>query len=255
MAYTTIAKVRELSGFDNSTNIGDSVVSGKIATAESMVASAVGHRYALPIPFHRSITLTFSGTGNGAGNMVVVVNGTNYTVTIANAMTAERAAELFRAAAIDSDDFIVQLNGAVATLISKTSSSDLATADSEVDITDAPTTQGIQGAIGSRLDRHPQIIDQITAEIAASLLLMDNYGVEAEDTPKDGEKRYTIAMATLAQIQGKKDDEVVLSIKDEVTGVEIPSGSTDNPGFYPNNTSKEDDDNPTAAKLSINDIW
>lgn len=253
--YTTVSKVRELSGFDNDTNIGDAVVLGKISTAEGIVSSAVGQRYSLPIAFHRSVTITFAGTGTGAGNMTITINGTNYVVAITNGMTATRVAELFRTAAKDSDDFIVQLNGAVATLISKTTSSDISTADDEVNVTAAALTVGVTPTVGSRLDRYPLIIDQITAEIAASLLLMDNYGAEAENTPKDGEKRYTIAMATLSQIQGKKEDEAVLNIYDEVTGAEITSGSTDSPGFYPTDTSAEDDDYPTSARLTIHDKW
>jgi len=255
MAQTTESKVRELSGFDNTTNITPATVTGKITLAEGIVNSAVGRRYALPIPFHRENTITFDGPATGSGTMSIVVNSTNYAITITSGMTAARVAELFRLAAVDSDDFIVHINGAVATLISKTDSTDISTADAEVDVTSVPATEGVTGTIGTRADRYPPLITELAAEIAAALLLMDNYGIESEDTPKDGEKRMTNAMDMLAKIQGSDEAEALISLFDEVTGLELDSGIQDTPSFHPTNTSKTDDDNPTAAKLTINDVW
>lgn len=255
MSHTTVAKVRQKSGFDNETNVTEATVRTKITLAEGMVDSAVGHRYALPISFHRQNTLTFAINATGAGTMAIVINGTTYNVVLESGTTPERAAELFRIAAVDSADFIVLLNGAVATIVSITDSSDIVTADTEVDITSAPTTQSMTATIGTRVDRYPQIIDEVTGEIAASYLLMDNYGAEAEDTPKDGEKRLGIALITLKQIQGSDPDDIIIDLFDEVTSVELPGGVQDTPGFLPNDTTKVDEDDPTAAKIGINDVY
>ena len=90
---TTIAKVRELSGFDNETNITDAVVRGKISIAEGFVNGAVGKKYSLPIAYHRLNIITFTGTGSGSGTLTVTINGTGYAIAIVNTLTAERAAE------------------------------------------------------------------------------------------------------------------------------------------------------------------
>lgn len=252
---TTIEKVRELSGFDNSTNITDAVVRGKILTAEGMVESAVGARYALPIPYHKSNTLTFGGAGSGSGTMAIVINGTTYNITIANGLTASQAADLFRTAVKDSVDFITDSlgSGAVVLLISITDSSDTDTSYDEVNITSAPTTNGITGTIGTRIDRYPPFLEQLAAEIAAAMLLQDNYGAEAEDTDKDGNKKMGIADIKLQRIQGV-DTETGLKINifDEITKAELPASSIDIPSFRPSTTTNEDEDDPTGAILGIN---
>jgi phage tail sheath gpL-like len=255
---TTEAKVRELSGFDDTTNITSATVLGKISIAESMVNSAVGRRYALPIAFHRSNTLTFDGTGSGSGTMTIVVNGTNYDITISSGLTAARAAELFRLAAVNSSDFVVRLNGAEATIISKTATdgtTDIGTADDEVNITAAPTTSGISATIGTRGDRYTPVLHEMASEIAAALLLKDNYGPEAEDTPKDGEARLAAIRDQLSYIQAINENELQLDLYDEVTGLPFESGTQDSPEFHPDDTSFSDSDNPTAPKIGINQIF
>ena len=232
---------------------------GKIDIAEGMVESAVAQRYALPLPYHRYNTLTFASTGTGVGTMSVVINGTTYDLAITDSLSAADAADLFRTAAVDSDDFIVGSAGtnlAEVIIISNTDSGTLSTANDEVNITAAPDTNGITAAIGTRADRYPRIIEQITAELATALLLMDNYGVEAQDTPKDGEKRMLSAEVLLQRIQGVDEESgLTICIFDEVTKVEITGGSSDIPAFSPNDTTKVDDDDPTAAKVGINDVW
>lgn len=252
---TTEAKVRELSGFDNTTNVTPATVRGKISIAESMVNSAAGRRYALPLKFHRANTLTFSGTGSGSATMTITVNGADYTIAIENDLTAERAAELFRTAAKDSDEFIVVLNGAEATLISKTATNgitNVSEADADVDITSAAAAGGISATIGTRADRYPPLIHELASEIAAALLLKDNYGAEAEDTPKDGEKRMEAVRAQLKQIQGADSKDLQTDLFDEVTGLELESGTDDNSTFHPDDTSFSDAGNPTAPKIGIN---
>lgn len=255
---TTEAKVRELSGFDNSTNVTAATVRGKISIAESMVNSAVGRRYSLPIPFHRSNTLTFGGAGTGSTTMTITINGTNYTFAVTSGLTAARAAELFRVAVKASTDFVVRLNGAEATIISMTSTdgvTDIDTADNEVNITAYATAAGITATVGTREDRYPPIINEFASEIAAALLLKDNYGAEAEDTPKDGDKRLAAIVEQLGYIQGTSNDKIQTNLFDEVTGVELSSGTADSPTFHPDDDSFSDSDNPTAPKIGINQIF
>jgi hypothetical protein len=257
MSYTTISKVREISGFDDSDNIGDPIVKGKISAAEAMFDSAAAARYLLPFNYHKQNTLTFAGDGTGAGTMAIVVNGVTYNITISNELTASQAADLFRDAGSDSDDFIIGDaigDGEEVLIISRTDSEDLTTALAEVNITSAPDTQGITATIGVRIDRYAPMIDQITAEIAASLLLMDNYGIEAQDTPKDGDRRMERINETLQKIQGVHESDVIIRLFDEVDKSELTLTNV-MPEGLPNNTTNEDTEDPTAAKISINTVY
>jgi hypothetical protein len=51
--------------------------------------------------------------------------------------------------------------GATVSIISKTNSVSLATAYAEVNITSAPTIEGIGANIGERVSKYPNILDQI----------------------------------------------------------------------------------------------
>ena len=264
MAYTTIEKVREFSGFDNDTKIGGSIIRGKIAMADSKLDGAIGYRYILPLPYHRSNTITFSGTGSGAGTLTATINGTDYSITISAALTASAAADLFRIAVKDSDDFVTdgfvsnETNGdAIVTLISKNDSTELTTANAEVNITDAGgTVSGITAAAGTRQDRQHQFIEQLSTELATALLLFDNYGLEAQDTPKDGVARMDVLDKILAQLQGISKDNAVIRLYDEVTKIEFPQATSGLPKFYGTNTSSDPDydgDDGTLSQVNMDD--
>ncbi len=72
-------------------------------------------------------------------------------------------ADKFRTAAMGSADFVTDSYGMGATvsILSKTTSLTLATAYAEVNITSAPTTEGIGANIGERVSKYPNILDQI----------------------------------------------------------------------------------------------
>lgn len=265
MIFSTISRAREISGLDNSTNVADATVSGKLSIASGMVAAAVGQRYTLPIPFHFASTLTFSGTASGAGTMAVVVNGTTYNISIESGDTASQVADKFRRAVTDSDDFVTDDEGLGASVlvISQTDSeTDEDTAYDEVDITSVPTTVSVSGTYTTRVRRYPRIIEQLTADIAAALLLLDDYGIEAEDTSKDGGKKMTVADKQLKRIQGTDTDGIITKIYDEVTHAEIPTSDTESPSFLPNDTTSdpdyEDEDGnsaTTAPQSTMNQIF
>jgi len=253
---TTIEKARELSGFDNSTNVTDAVVNGKIITAESMVNAAIGKRYSLPIKFHRACSITLTGTGSGSGTLTITINGTGYDVSIVSGQTAARTAELFRSSAKNSDDFIVSLSGAVITIISRISTNgmtDIDEADEAIEVSTITPTAGITGTIGVRSDKYPPILSEFAAEIAAALLLKDNYGIEAQDTPKDGDKRLLNIMRQMEQIQNEKG--VKLNIYDEVTGLELESAGDTDLAFYPDAVSFASPTESTAPNIRNNQVF
>lgn len=51
------------------------------------------------------------------------------------------------------------------------------------------------------MKRYTPVIEQITAEIATALLFIDIYGVESEDTGKDGYSRMEVVDAKLQKLQ------------------------------------------------------
>ena len=60
--YTTVNRVRTLSGFDDITQITDENIKSKILIATSEMNSAIGYRYSLPVSYRYANKLTFSGT-------------------------------------------------------------------------------------------------------------------------------------------------------------------------------------------------
>lgn len=253
--YTTIAKVRELSGFDDTTNIPDSVVRGKIITASGMFDSAISQRYSLPLLKHRSNTLTFGGEGTGSGTMTIVINGTNYEINISNGLTAAQAADLFRVEAIGSEDFVADdfYGEALVTIRSKDCTGDFETSNAQVDVTSAPDTQGITVSIGTRIDNYSPMIEQTVAEIAAALLLFDNYGFESADTNKDGSSRLAGVNETLQKLQGVHESGMTIDLYDDICQVQYSSSTQSLPSYLPNSTTNDDPNDPTSAKFGIND--
>jgi hypothetical protein len=261
MAYTTIAKVREFSGLNDTTKISAAVIRGKIAMADSKIDGSIGYRYTLPLSYHRQNTITFSGTGTGAGTMSIIINGVTYQITIANNLTASQAADLFRVAAKDSTHFIMEGyeseegNDAIVTIISKTNSGVLATADAEVNITNAGgTVNGVTGTAGTRSDRYPPFITQLSSEIATALLYFDNYGIEAQDTPQDGVARMDRLDEILLQLQGESDKYATLRLYDEVDKTELALSSTGAPRYRATDTTSDEDydgDDPTIPNVTI----
>lgn len=256
--YTTIPQVRELSGLDDTANVPPSVVSGKIQIAGSMLDSSVAERYQLPLSFHKQNSITFTGAGTGSDTMTITINAVNYDIAITTGLTPEQAADLFRLAAETSVDFITDnVSGSpTVIIISKAANDDLPMANAQVTIGSAGgTVQGITGTGATITPRYTPIVEQIVAEIAASLLLMDNYGIEAEDTPKDGEARMDRINDLLQKLQGVHDSGQIIRLFDEVTNDELVSSSISLPSFFPDNASAADASDPTGPKVGINQVF
>jgi len=257
MSYTTIASVRDISGLDNTTNIADSVVQNKIDTAVGYINGYVGAKYSLPLPYRRASTLTFAGTGTGSATMTITIDSVAYAIAISNGLTAAQAAALFRVAVFGNDSFYFNAveTGASITIISKTKGNlDLTEANDDVTIDSGATTQGISLTQTSLVNSYPSLIKSLTTDVAAALLLMDNYGIEAQDTPKDGEKRLNIAFGLLNQILGE-EGKTGISIFDEA-GEELTRASGGLPSFLPNDTTSDSSySDPTNAKITINQTF
>lgn len=124
----------------------------------------------------------------------------------------------------------------------------------EVNITSAPDTY-ITTTIGSREKRYPVVLEQYTAEIATALLFIDEYGVEAQDSGKDGPTRMDRINETLQKLQGVHESGQSIRLFDEITYAEIPASTTGAAVSYPNDTSELSTTDSTSPKVWINKVF
>ncbi len=243
--YTRITNVREVAGFTGNSNVSDAFILRQITRADGMINSYVSDAYALPLPNFYKQTIAFSGTGSGTSTMTITINGTSYTVAVTSGMTAGQAADLFRRAAMNSDDFIVdQLgNGATVYMIARDSGDPT---DVTISSTDPQTVAGITATGGSIVEVAPPMVEYLSTEIAAAIVLTTEYGPEAQDTDKDGLKRLAVQVKTLENIKNKVEKLF------DYEGVELPASSTKRISFYPTAASEEDEEDPTANRITMN---
>lgn len=245
MAYTTVTKVRQSSGFVGNTNVSDAFISGQITRAEGLINSKVKKTYAMPLPKYYQQTIVFTGTGSGAGTLTVTINGENYAVTIANGLTAAQAADRFRQAAEGNDDFVTDGLGAGATVNLYTAEGDdslLVTIES----TDPQTVAGITATGGTVTQVTVPYIEMLATEIAAAMLLITEYGPEAQDTDKDGFKRLSIWEKDLDKIAAKQQEVL------DFAGNELPRSTTKSLSFFPTTASQDDETDPTYNRFTMN---
>lgn len=244
MSYTTATKVRENAGFTGNANISDAIIVSRIVRAEGMINSKLKNVYALPLPKYHFNVITFSGTGSGAGTLTMVIGGVSVAVTIASGLTAAQAADRFRTAALDNAAFALDsLGDGAAVTIHGISGDD----SSEVTVTstDPQTVAGITATGATVTETAPPIIEMIATEIAAALMLIKEYGDEAQDADKDGFKRLTLAKKDLQALADQEDGIL------DFAAVELPKVTAKRLGFYPTDASETDADHPTAARLRI----
>ncbi len=250
--YTSISKVRILSGFTNTTRMPNSVVLGKIRAAESIMDGAIAKRYVLPIPYHRQNVIRFAGAGTGSGTMAIVINAVTYNITISNLITAEQCAQQLRDAT-STDFYLDQFDDpGVVTIVSKKDSSDLTNASAQVNITAYPTTAGVSATVDGRSDRHCGIVEQTVAEYAAGMIMYQEYGTEVAQPNKDGALRIEAAGAIIDRIAGRAEDGKVENLLDDYTKQEFPTLETFSPKGYPNDASDADATNPTTPFITVN---
>ena len=251
-SYTTIDQVRQSSGLRNASRIPPDLIYQKITESDQLVRSAIAQKYILPIAYHRQVELTFGGTVSGSGTLNIVVNGTTYPITITGSTTSAQAALAF--ASVTSTDFYTKYDsvGSKVTIVSKQDSAVLAVADAQVTVTPPSTTAGISVTVGQRLNRYPPIVSQLSADIAAVLLLDDNYGIEAENTTEDQDRRWSKVNSLLGRINGTEEDAPPLLLTDEFTEVELALRETGGPHGYPNDQSNADPLQDTGPYVSMN---
>ena len=233
--YSSIDLVREISGFQNTTNIPDSKVRGKIEIADSMVKGSLAHRYRLPLSYHPENHINISGEAAEAGTISVVVNSQNFSIDVELGEGAADIADKLRLAMRNNGAFITDpvTSGVAVTLIAIKDSDLLVEANAAVTV--GTITNPVDGVvIGVDFDltkRFPPLVRQLSASIAAGLLLIDNYGVEQQGTSLDGTARVDEAVKILASIQGKKD--IYTRVTDEITEQEIAQDARDGAASYP----------------------
>jgi len=253
--YTTIETVRTMSWLDDDINITDPNIKSKILRACSMVDSAIGCIYTLPIKYRYQNIITFSWTTTWSWTMAIVINWNTYNVTITSWDSLDTIADIFRA--LTPTDFVFDWLWLweEVTIISESDSENDTTAFAEVNITSAPVTVWITATIWSRITRYPQTLDQVAAEIATALLFIDIYWIEAQDSWKDGENRMDRVNELLMKLQWVDESWQVIKIFDDVTKVEISTSSLANADSYPNDTSDVDTLDPTSPKAFINKVF
>lgn len=142
-------------------------------------------------------------------------------------------------------------------LVSISDSSDLTTANNQVNITSLPADgDGLTFTKSVlRTNRHIPYIDHLTAELTASMLLFENYGIEVQDTPQDGNARQELLELQLRKLQSVNDNEEALNLFDEVTGVMIPKNNATDMQFFPTQASDSMEENSSAPLFTRNQIF
>lgn len=248
MNYTTIAKVRTRSGFSNNTNITDDRVRSVIARAESYINSYVSHVYQLPLPYFWQNSITFAGPASGDGTVSVTIDGTVYSISVTSGDTASQVADKFRREVLSgSPDFITDPIGSGAEVLITANNQDESVTD--VDITAKVEAVGITITEGTANPVTVPFIEYLATEIATAYLFFAEYGEEAKDTDKDGSKFMGLATEDLKGIQGKSEK------LHDFSGTELPRSQADRISFYPNASSEDDADDPTAFKSSMNKVY
>lgn len=251
MFYTSISKVREYSGFLDSTLVTDAFIDRQIARAEAYINGFLGGVYTLPLPYFWQNSITFSGTGSGTSTMTIIINGVSYAIAITSGMTAAQAADAFRRAVANSGSSATfncdSVSDAAVTI---TADNQLkAAADVTLTSTDPQTVAGITATSGTLVQVSTPYVDYLATEITTCFILMVEYGAEAQDSDKDGAKRLAIAELELEKIRDKK------SKLFDLEGAEFPVRSSSRLTFYPNAASTEDVDNPTPFQFGMNDQY
>ena len=255
--YTTVAKVREAAGFVGNSNVPDSQIQSYIDNATAMVDSGISNVYQLPLPKFFENTITFTGTGSGSGTMTITIQSINYAIAIVNGLTASAAADLFRTAVLAQTSATFQTdglgNGATVTL-NNCNQNELP-GDVTITSTDPQTVQGVTSTGGSVLEIGASLVESITRQIAAALLLIQEYGPESQDTDKDGYKKLAVFVGDpestgfLVQISNK-----TMKVFD-CSGTELPASSTKQVSFFPTEASRTDEEDPTANKITMNQLY
>lgn len=252
--YTTIEKVRQISGFDDTTKITDEYVESKICDAAGIVDSSISTYYQTPVQGHIQNCIEFSGDATEDIQMDITVNSVTYSFDVANGDSSATVANKFRNAASSSVDFVTNPvgSGSKALLVAKDCTGNQSLQMQQVTVDSISSVGGITTNVVGFSTYYPETLNWITAEIAADLILSDNYGVEAQDTPKDGNQRLVNAMNFLKSFQEATETTPYMKIMDNICGTEIPNSTFSDPEYLPNEITNNNQSNPTTPNVGIN---
>lgn len=222
--YSSISLVRSVSGLQDATRIADTNIKGKIMRADALIDAYLRQKYILPLPYHKLVTLTFSGTGSSSDTLDIVIGGVTYSVGIVENQTASATADLLRQELAGNTSVMFDSLGSGQEIILVSLADSVNEATSITQVTSVGgTAGGITATVSVITNRYPQLVEHLSAELASGYLLLDNFGLEEEGTARDGNIRVQQAKLLLKQIQGVDTLEESLRIVDEVTGVELPT--------------------------------
>jgi len=244
--YTTVTKVRQSGGFVGNSNVTDAFISAQITRAQSYINSYISDVYSLPIGKYYTQTIVFSGTGSGSGTMTISIDGEDYDVAVTSSLTAAQAADLFRTAALSNDSFVTDGLGAGATVTIYSKESGDST-DVTISSTDPQTESGITATGGTLTEIAPPLIETLATEIAVAYLLITEYGVEAQDTDKDGFRRLSEWTTVLKNI-AKKVEKIF-----DFTDTELARSNTKRLSAFPTASSQDADGRDVVDKIKMND--
>lgn len=244
--YTNPTRVRQVSGFVGNTNISDAFITNQIMRAESLINSYISDQYTIPLSRYYTNTITFSGTGSGSATMTITIDGTGYAVAVTDSLSASAAADLFRTAALTSNNSFITDSLGAGTIVTIWSQDGDDVAQVTISSTDPQTVQGITATGGTVTQVAPPFVEALATEIAAAYLLIAEYGPEVEGSDKDGYKRLAMWMETLKNIAEGKEKLF------DYDGDQLSRSTTRQFSFYPTEASEEDDTDPTFSRLTMN---
>lgn len=248
MHYTTIAKVREHSGFLDTTKVTNERITRYIARATNLVNSYLSRVYVLPLPVFWEETIVFTGTGTGTGTFTMTWGAHSVSFTVTNGMTAVQAANLFRTAILNSTTLPFTTNDQNDSTSPTVTIRAISQDNESTDVTpDAVVIQsGITGTPGTATPNQDGYVEYLVTECTTAMLFIAEYGAEAQDTDKDGFKR----MALL------KEDLKLLATKEELLldgeGLPFPFSRQSRLQFFPRDGSLDENDEPYERKTTWN---
>jgi len=199
----------------------------------------------MPLEKYYTQSLTFSGAGTGADTMTIAVGGVTLDVAISNLLTASQAADLFRTEALDNGTFVTDVLGSGATVTLYSTDGGV---PSQVTISsvDPQTVSGIVATGGTLTEISIPMVESLTAQAAAAYLLMAEYGMEQQDTDKDGAKFLALVREILEKIRDKKEKLF------DFAGVELSRSTTKSLSFFARDGSVDANGEALSNKFTIN---
>jgi hypothetical protein len=248
IGYTTEEKVLYEAGLHDNDKVDIEVVKMQIDGAEGIINGTIGEIYAMPLPFHIQNSVEFKGNATAAGTVTITINGIAHTVVVTNGQTAEEIADTFREALKTSTTLQVDTTydrPGSATVYFLSVSMIYATAVTQVDVT-ATAMGTVTGTTVTeatyKVKRFPFIVELITRQLAAAMLLSTSFGKSAAGSDNDGAAKMENAYKLLDKISNKE-----IKVIDDFMGGEIARSGSILPQYNPTAANTDLDNTDAAA--------